>query len=56
MTQRCTSENIGAETRNTGLKGHGHPWVHCSVIYNRPDMEAARVPLTDEWTKQLWHI
>ena len=30
-----------------------HPYVHCSVIYNCQDLEAAQV---DEWIKKLWYI
>ena len=30
-----------------------HPYVHCSIIYNYQDLEAAQV---DEWIKQLWDI
>ena len=39
-----TSENISKETRNTNSKDYMHPWVHCSVIYNSQDLEAAQVP------------
>ena len=36
-----TSGNISKGTQNTNSKEHKHPYVHCSVIYNRQDMEAA---------------
>ena len=38
-----TSGNIYKGTQNTNLKEHKHPHVHCSVIYNHQDMEAAQV-------------
>ena len=41
-----TSGHISKETRNTNLKGCTHPRVHCSVIYNSQDMEAAQVPIS----------
>ena len=31
-------------TQNTNSKEHKHPYVHCSVIYNLQDTEAAHVP------------
>ena len=31
---------------NTSLKEHKHPYVHCSVIYNHQDMEAAQVSIS----------
>ena len=33
-------------TQNPNLKEHKHPPVHCSIIYNLQDMEAAQVPIT----------
>ena len=33
-----------------------NPYVHCSVIYNSQDLEAAQVPSVDEWIKMLWYI
>ena len=33
-----------------------HPNVHCSIIYNCQDIEAAQCPSVDEWIKQLWDI
>ena len=39
-----TSGNISEETQNTNFKRCVHPYVHCSVIYNSQDLEAAHVP------------
>ena len=41
-----TSGNISEETQNTNLKEHKHPYVHCSIIYNSQDMEAAQVTIS----------
>ena len=41
-----TSGNISEGTQNTNLKEHKHPYVHCSVIYNSQDMEAAQVSIS----------
>ena len=42
-----TSGNISEGTQNTNLKEHKHhPYVHCSIIYNRQDMEAAQVSVS----------
>ena len=38
--------NISEGTQNTNLKEHKHPCVHCSIIYNRQDMEAAQVSIS----------
>ena len=38
-----TSGNISEGTQNTNLKGHKHPFVHCSIIYSHQDMEATQV-------------
>ena len=40
-----TSGNISKETQNTNLNEHKHPYVHCSIIYNHQDMEAAQVSI-----------
>ena len=37
-----TSGNLYEETQNSNLKDHKHPNVHCSIIYNHQDMEAAQ--------------
>ena len=39
-----TSRNISEGTQNTNLKEYKHRYVHCSIIYNRQDMEIAQVP------------
>ena len=41
-----TSGNISEETQNTNSKEHKHPYVHCSIIYNHQDMEAAQVSIS----------
>ena len=40
-----TSENMSKGTQNTNLKEHKDPYVYCSVIYNRQDMETAKVSI-----------
>ena len=37
----ATSGNLSEETWNTNSKEHKYPCVHCSIIYNHQDMEAA---------------
>ena len=44
-----TSGYPSEETQNTNSKNHAHLYVHCSVIYNIQDMEAAQVPSMDKW-------
>ena len=39
-----TSGYFPQENKNTNSKRHTHAYVHCSVIYNSQDMEAAYVP------------
>ena len=41
-----TSGNLPKETQNTNLKEYMHPLVHCSIIYNRQDLEAAQMPIS----------
>ena len=41
-----TSGSLSKETWNTNLKEHTHPCVHCSVIYNTKDVEAAQVSIS----------
>ena len=38
-----TSGNKTEGIQNTALDEHKHPYVHCRVIYNSQDMEAAQV-------------
>ena len=33
-----------------------HFYVNCSIIYNNQYLEAAQVPIVDEWIKKLWDI
>ena len=52
-----TSVNIPKETQNTDSRDYVHLYVHCSIIYNSQDLEAAQVPI--RWVgggKQLWYI
>ena len=37
-TSGTTSEGV----QKTNLKDHNHSYVHCSIIYNHQDMEAAQ--------------
>ena len=39
------SGNLYEEIQNTNLKEHKHPYVHCSIIYNHQDLEAAQVSI-----------
>ena len=41
-----TSGNISEGTQNSNSKEHKPPYVHCSVIYNHQDKEAAQVPIS----------
>ena len=41
-----TSRNLSEETQNTNLKEHKHLYVHCSIIYNHQDLEAAQVSIS----------
>ena len=41
-----TSGSISKETQNTNLREHKHSYVHCSVIYNHRDLEAAEVSIS----------
>ena len=41
-----TSGNVSKGTQNTNWKEHKHPYIHCNVIYNRQDMEAAQVSIS----------
>ena len=46
LTSDPTPGNLSKETQNTNLKEDKHPCVHCSIIYNRQDREAAQVPIS----------
>ena len=41
-----TSGNMSERTQDTNSKEHEHPYVHCSIIYNCLDMEAAQVSIS----------
>ena len=47
-----TSGNISEGTQNMNLKEHKHPYVHCSIIYNSQDMEAAQMSIT-RWLNKI---
>ena len=46
-----TSGNISERTLNINLREHKHPCVHCSIIYNHQDMEAAQVSI-NRWVNK----
>ena len=50
-----TSQTISEGTQNTTSKEYKHPYVHCSVIYNHQNMEAAQCPSVDERIKHLYN-
>ena len=41
-----TAGNISEGTQNTYSREHKHFFVHCSIIYNHQDMEAAQVSIS----------
>ena len=41
-----TPWNISERTQNTNSKEHKHPYVHCSIICNRQDVEVAQVSIS----------
>ena len=41
-----TSGNISKGIQNTNLKEHKHPCVHCSIIFNHQDIEAAQMSIS----------
>ena len=47
-SSNSTSGNVSEGTQNTNLKEHKHPYVHCNIIYNLQDMEAAQVSI-NKW-------
>ena len=42
MTQQCHFWDLSKEAWNNS-KDYEHPYVHCSIICNLQDLEAARV-------------
>ena len=46
-----TFENIPKGIQNTNLKEHKHPYIHCSVSYNRQDLGASQVPMS-RWVER----
>ena len=38
--------NLSEEAWNTNSKEYNYPYVHCSIIYNHQDMEAAQVSIS----------
>ena len=40
---------------NQNLKRYMHPSVHCSTIYNSPDMQT-KCPSMEECIKKMWYI
>ena len=38
--------NLSKETQNTNSKEYMNPYIHCIVIYNSQDMEAAEVAIS----------
>ena len=52
-TSDSTPGNIFEETHNTNSIGHKHLYVHCSIIYNHQDMEAAQVSISGWVDKTL---
>ena len=56
MTQLSHFWEYIRRTQNTNSKEHKHPSVHCSIIYNRQEMEAAQVSINRWEDKQLWDI
>ena len=46
MTSDSTSGNLSEDTKNTNSKEHKHLYVHCSIIYNRQDFEAAQASIS----------
>ena len=46
LTQQTHFWELSKGTQNTNPKEHKHPYVHCSIIYNHQDMEAAQVSIS----------
>ena len=47
-----TFRNLSKETWNTNSKEDVHPYVHCSIIYNSKDLEAAQVSISRRMDKR----
>ena len=41
-----TSESLSKEVQNINSKEYKHPYVHCSIVYNSQDLEAAWVSIS----------
>ena len=41
-SSNSTSEYLSGESENTNFKRYMHPRVHCSMIYNKQDMETTK--------------
>ena len=50
--RNSTSGYLSKELQYTNLKRYMHLYVHCSIIYNRQDMEATWVSTFDKWIKK----
>ena len=48
-----TSWNLSKEIQNANLKEYMHLYVHCSVIYNSQDLEAAQVSISGGLDKTI---
>ena len=57
MTKRFCFWDTSKETWNTNLKEYVLPYVHCSIIYNSQDLEAAQVSIS-RWVdkKSVVHL
>ena len=56
LSSYSTSGYLFKEYENTNLKMYMHPYVHCSIIYNRQDMETTYVPLNEWMDKENVYI
>ena len=52
MSSDSSFRNISQETQNTDLKEYIHSCVHCSIICNSQDVEAAQVPIS-RWVDKI---
>ena len=55
--RNSTSWNLSEESWNTNLKEYAYPCVHCSVICNSQDLQAAQMPI-NRWVdkKAVLHL